>query len=431
VILKTFVLVSLIPCISFSQNLPNCSDIYENQPQTSSKASSTKGLKCKSWSQSKSPVLARYSDGSILPNPKFTDNFGQEIKGSNSKTSLSSAMKSNKNKAEIKKIIERYKVLYKEKLLGDTRPEFYSADQKILAARIDKITIRFIDCPGQVMPSPTMSKEGEEIIMCEQGLNLPVESYIPIISHEMAHAMNPCMTDLFSYNKDTLEKIKSGQKLKKCRPSDIEQAYFENIELRTALDAYSSGKKGLFPYAKEKESVEKLVSCGLVSPPVNLRNDSFAGHPFAALNQCLSRQRTKPQPAKGNTSSTSFASSSQSKSALDKAGAFSSSCSGVQLEDFADHLGAEMTASYVLEHQKQIRPEQRENLLAYFSLEACREESEHLEGDHPPANHRVQVYLQQPAIQSLLNCEGVRTSKPCSFKNEGSSPSSEKATATR
>jgi hypothetical protein len=403
-------------------DLPNCSDIYQSQSAfVKDYDPATLGRKCQEWRRSSAPMI-EFQDGSVEPNPFFMKRVAtkdptvaQDYEKLKKKSEASPA-----KKKSVLNLLDQIVKVYREKVIAGTSPELLSENQKFLLARLDKVRVKISnetddqDC-DVVMPEAFADPRTSEVRICERGMNFPLEAYIPVLAHEIAHLMDPCRADVYQFNTAVLGQLrKSDAPLRKCGipPKLIPQ--FRNQIVAPVLADFDRGLAGMPATIETIFETPWMLKCALLKPLDHPTAKDFKGHPFAQMRQCSGEGNLGPElDTVGPKEKGIEAEEARAREVVAKQSVgFAPICGRKSLECFADHLGAEVTAAFLSQDKTRVRPDYKEETMAVYSYVSC------VAGDlqlpqYPAANARAASFLQYPEMQRALGCQGMKGQVIC------------------
>lgn len=207
-----------------------------------------------------------------------------------------------------------------------------------------------------LLPYAEYDANQNTVRVCKAGLNLPLESLVPVLAHEIGHSMDPCTLVIYNYKPQFMEaiKIKDLAPLQECRIDKNTSEHFA----KEALEDIDAGATGIVLSAASRRIIERLLVCGQLE----------------------------------KTTSNS----------VEVTLAESSACDMLHRESFADQKGAEITSNYLQTHAQKFRDRAAE-VLSYFEINAC------LRGDipdsnYPTANERLRTFTKKKKIQNAIGC---------------------------
>ncbi len=373
----------------------SCSDQYFDGPSSL----------CSQWKNSTDVFLAEFDDGTALPNPFILQGlvdqpavFGKYLPLLRSKN-LPSASQQKKVQLAFAELRRSTKNLVVKGRVGSGS----DAVKRQLLDRLSKLKLTFVqgrNSGNTFAPEAFNQTEDNLVELTLSGSNYPLETLLPILSHEIAHSMDPCTSDVFLFPISMVEELKSGQRdrMKECQiPAD-----FADGMKATALDPKSTG--GRIFNEQSSWQIPVLMSCNVIENAVNPMPTSYDGSPFKELRQCLLTEWASSKPAT-NTTNSKYEEQTYSIST-------SKNCSSISKESFADHLGAAIVAEYLKDSKTALRPDRKQHLAFYFAANYCRFGV--FQGkSYPSAYKRLETILSVPSVQSTIGCQGLSTMPAC------------------
>lgn len=383
------------------------------------------GSQCKKYELIQGPIASKYPDGSVIPNPHFLSKMRRTSRSavpSKERAQLEKAiLPSAAKKKSIQDTLTRLQRIYSDRV--EAMPD--SPQKSLLIERLKQMKLSFVNdsvqCQNALIPTAYTEPAKNLIELCEAGLGFPIEALVPVLAHEIAHLMDPCTQEVFPYVAEKMKVLKrnGSAALEECGLSLEKDFPLEESDLKSVVMEFESGARGVLPTLDSQPFIQSLMKCGILKTPDLIKKQDLENHPFREFHQCSSKYASDAE-----TSQTSTTSSSPTTNEIAPISySASKSCKTKSKECFADHLGAEMTDTYMLKHPQHMRPDASKEMLAVFTGDAC--EYGNYEGrSYPSSNKRTGAFLQYPRIQAALQCKGMSATPICPIKDKNHSSTS-------
>ncbi len=403
---------------------------------------------CTSFYNERSAFLARYSDGSVVVNPTAIDEAVDYMQDdSSARTPASTTPVVGKGRSarrqqshprtepvpprtteprsqrgtdpelrrmfsnvstnpqviqNMNRTLDLLKAQLREQITQGVPTEQLNAQQTFLIAKLDHMTITFNyseECQGYPF-NASYSGVLNSLNMCPLLTHLSPESYLPLLSHELGHMIDPCSffdNHAFSPEIARLSANENAQKALLSRRIDqcvTDVAPAERTRFKEwATSPSRMANQGLTIYRFEPDSggnrsiVERLERCGVVVAPQNPAPLTYDGTPYLSMISCVSQSYSQSH-------SPIAASTRISNATCDR--------STKMMETIADYVGSSLTARVLNRAPSAIPAERRGNLPSFYSSVACGSSGD---TSYLPPDQRMNLFLQPSAIQSAVGCD--------------------------
>ncbi|RYZ74160.1 MAG: hypothetical protein EOP05_09445 [Proteobacteria bacterium] len=301
-------------------------------------------------------------------------------------------------------------------LVGDTLPKFYSAEQKIALERLKALKFDIFDDAAKLcwrdvelgIPNAGYEPETHSINLCPATARQSPAYIAQALSHEIGHAVSPCLTKNFWLYK--LQGQNDSENIEKARACDESFQFSENMD-RNSSDAIRLHEilsaKATHTLGTDSGFHRELEGCGLIAADDATKlktSDIFAGTQscLEKINSSLYEKYTAGAIAA--TMQEFKLTTADAKRKIESENP--PSCFGTTAEDFADSFGSKLFGAYASE-KKMAAPDIRAALLFYRGT-SCDEEGAGGNYRNPyaysPAKQRLQMYFNNSDVASKLGC---------------------------
>jgi hypothetical protein len=386
---------------------PSCSERFHQSSSASAPANSL----CREWRE-KGPVLERFPEGTIVPNP-----FRLHKPQRGDETQLRGIGNvSPRQRVDVNTAFDEMRALLAERIRGGTAPANLNERQRHLLSRLESTRLAITSdegiCPDPGSLEARFQPSANLVVMCPAVANLPLEAIYETLAHELGHVVDSCNdSSFFPFTERARSASQRGQTeplLRECLPDRAQR-----MEMAQFLESPSRREaRGVVIMAPQLDAsrgrLEQLRSCGLIQAPVFEAPRGRDPSPFAALERCA---RANFPNSRGHAPGDSPTKPGVAGGKSDAA-ASNPQCHSQVQECFADHLGADLLNSYLETHPHRIRPG-REHLLMFQGAAINCIEDHHNEAEYPPSHQRLAAFLQFERIQRASGCSGPNTTPIC------------------
>ncbi len=331
---------------------------------------------------------------------------------------LSRALKpSPAQKLSVAKMTEKIREVLKRSL--SSSPTAYT---KAAIERLTKLTIQYDVDSGEceaITPQGSYNPVQNKLSICRSTMNLPVESAIAVITHELSHAVDPCTFDRIVTDQAKIRAITQGRReeLTKCGlTKDKAELAGVMVSGVTKYESFDSSYANL------------LLKCGLAKiealPP---QAYSMEDSPFASLRRCIEAESIGQKRKDLIRRAYEREQSTLRQTGIElgppqipesKSGELR--CGPANKEHFADALGSQLLADFLATQASTLDPKKLQHILYATSADGC---SDSNDGEHPESDERLRLALQYPEVQRAVGCEKLTTAPQCADKSTGATSS--------
>lgn len=415
-----FVLRSLVVLSVFSvakaRALPTC----DEQFTAAMKPAWTAPKACADYNQGLSAAYRRFDDGTVIPNQRLTQaaDLGPPTAEIFKETgNLVRMTKASPSQADV---VGKFAASLRSELVDQIKQGVSEASlspvQNHLIKRVNAMVIRRGETTGdceRLTPQAAYDASSNTLRVCATLMNYPTEALLPILSHEMGHAVDPCVLEGFIVPRDRALKSEQGRikAFRKCGlPKENEASNSERLKALMAISSkvIDVSEASAFAHFARCEFMKRESS--------GLREADLAASPYADAFTCVDKLSRK----NGETMSSLFgkmANVGLSEADRAKAGPIdlglsqNFNCSIKAREMYADRVGAKLTASYIAHHRAALSESKIKEMLYDLSYDVCARRRESLNYTDP--NDRMRVFLEYPEIQTSVGCKGLTTPPLC------------------
>ena len=318
---------------------------------------------------------------------------------------------------------EKIRKASQELVVGDTREEHWSAEQKAMIERLKSVRVRLANSTNESCNSSPVSKVDPNanyhgwthtLTICPPAARLATPAFLMLMAHEFGHVVSPCAMNRDLYKIDR-SKIDSSPTIEKCLGEKNDIRFAQTMFPDGAGESVLSKTEYLSP--RYKSVVSKLAQCGALIPRAKLDLDQ-GGNVFRQLTGCLQRSyainhsnylKRPSEPPSGRRLDAGPPSDAQSQK-----------CMGIFEEHFAEAIGAKLFAN-MLQAAPGTRDAARVGLVQMAGY-ACGEVSAPKEDPgmrfrYPTSADRVQIQMSDGNMQTALGCK-IQKSDVCTMPGE-------------
>lgn len=300
-------------------------------------------------------------------------------------------------------------------IVGDTRKEYWTSEQKAMVARLKSVRLVMANHSEESCNSSPVSKVDpnasynawtHSLVICSPVAKLAPAALTMLMAHEFGHVVSPCTMSRDQYTVSS-EKIASTSSIQRCLGGKQDVEFAQTMFPGGASNANFSTLENLSP--RYRNVVSKLSNCGAITKNPEESRIKEAGV-FSKLAGCLS---SSYQTNHKNYLKVSSGNSGPSKGSGPPADSKNLQCMGIFEEHFAEAVGSKVFASMLGSDGKQ-KDDAKVGLVQMMGY-ACGEKSRPKEDPgkmfrYPTSTDRVQIQMADPAMQAALGCEAPKTS---------------------
>lgn len=395
VLLLTFLALTLPPSYAMT-----CQERYLST-QTSSSI-------CADW-QTAPVLLNRYSDGSVVYNPRTI------TEGQVSPQILSTVTSNRALFDGLRSYVSAIKAAMVAQIQAQTETSGPNAHQRFLLERLASMRVTYnyedgcVDFPYNASYAAAINT----LNICPLVSRMPKESALALVAHELGHLADPCnYIDEYKFS-DSLRALQGSPSAQERRlRADIQSCLNDASSTEvSALQAWATAPTRmaaqaltLFPYETEarKALVRRLTDCGVVTAPQLLAPTRYEGTPYLSMISCVSaRYPTGSQVTPVNGAS------------LIGTGAVCNSRNPQVKETVADYIGVSLV-NYAINHGLTVA-EDRSGLTGLFYSSVHCDEQDRPSDSYATSGARMRIFLQTPILQQLMGCDGEQLPQECAI----------------
>lgn len=392
------------PEANCSDEAPTCTARFIGEGKSS-------GTICSEFAENPAPFLAEYPDGSIVPNPYAMD---EAVIGHSSPRATDRRLLDKfQNPATTPELqesfnqsIELMKNLVREQIRQGVSEDQLHPHQRYLLQRMDDLEV-IVDYNSAGCDSKNgypfnarYQGTSNTMYVCPIVTHMTPEATLALLAHELGHFADPCnYARLYPFS-DSIQRISNVEERRlriksevgRCL-SDLPEAEMNRFgDWATANTRIES--KGIPIYAKEGENnqnqayAERLRGCGVLNPPTDPEPPrTYEGTPYLSLLSCINQRHSRSQTALSDTTPISGATCERS----------------VVAETIADYVSSSVVARAINRFPERFPSQRRQFFPQFYTSVAC---ADVRNNEYLPAYERISVFLQSPAIQRGVGCEG-------------------------
>lgn len=264
---------------------PKCSDQYFTK--TSARASFEAPRVCSEIMRPGRDIYNKFADGSTLAGGALLIDL--QTSGPPTEKSFNRmnkySMETQPSPAQYKSVVKLVKDLRDATInavIGDVPASQINATEAVIQSRLSKLTSYVGDTKGHCAdtnPNAYYDYTDNSLHVCQSIINYPIEALIPILAHELDHAIDLCGLVVLNVNQNKLKVDLDDKQLKQLKSCGMSESYIErHYEDLTTI----AGAKSISPLS---EAAPALLACQYLTSSVK-HPYSVAQSPFFSLQRC-------------------------------------------------------------------------------------------------------------------------------------------------
>jgi hypothetical protein len=322
---------------------------------------------------------------------------------------------------------EKIRKASQDLVVGDTRADLLSSEQKAMVSRLKSVRISIADSKDErcntspdsaIDPNASYNQWTHTISICPPTVKLSAPAFLMLVAHEFGHVISPCTMNRDLYKVDA-KKVDSTPVVEKCLDGKSNVRFAQTMFPDRAEYSVLPRTDSLSP--RYKDVVSKLQSCGTLTTAESIERNEQPSV-FSRLSKCL----TKTYAPNHSNYLKSISKSTPPESSLSRASsppadANSLNCMGIVEEHFAEAVGAKAFANMLGSGSRST--ETAKVGLVQMMGYACGEKSAPKKDPgmmfrYPTSVDRVQLQMADSKMQAALGCE-VPPSAICQIPDSG------------
>ncbi len=411
------------------------------------------GSVCGEWLANQSPILQRFDDGTMVPNPYSLEGGKRGGPPRELRNLIRPSSTSRTDNARTIGAIQSVVDSMKEQIRNGVPDSELNAHQRYMLDRLSRIQIDTNPSDPDACAAPNhfnaaYAQASNTISVCPILTHMPPEAYIALIAHELGHLADPCnMTDIYPFAGPIASAPEAqlrgaiDSSVRQCLQGQPQQTVTAFSEWAQDNNRVSTRTFPLYPGDPKRQLTERLVSCGLATRPDVPAATTYAGHPYLPVISCVGGSYPRPHELQA-------AAVSSSKSGVAAPAVRASSRFGNPTpleasdtvgsdrhphvcdrtmnvkETTADHVGASLLQYHLRRLPSTVRADRRQYLGYFFQTTHC-SSGNRPSPDYLPSADRFRVFLQVAGLGQALGCDASQVQTACSINENGAStPSS-------
>ncbi len=385
---------------------------------------------CNDQRQNQNPFLAEYPDGSVVPNPYAVDEAMEAIQdeqdSKNQRPRPSSRATNPRlrsmfvNRATSPELVASFqasldfmKNTVREQVTQGASEDSLHPHQRYLLERLDRLEVIYSSegcnpADGDHPFNARYQGTSNTLYICPLLTHMSPESTMALLAHELGHFADPCnYARLYRFsqrilsNGDQDSRVRQiTQEVGRCLSNVPATERRRFIDWATAPTRLQS--RGLPIYVTDGENsqnqmyAERLRACGVVDAP----NDpvpprSYEGSPYTPLLSCINQRHSATRRPIAPNAAISPATCERRT---------------VVAETVADYVASSVIARALNRNPERFPAQNRQHLPLFYTAVGC---SNSADPEYLPSSERISVFLQSPAVQRGVGCEGSTLQRAC------------------